>query len=111
MICTYQKQESYLVVASWNGSTLGTRVKVVRGQLVAQPTWAPDGSGILYLAPATGNGPFQMWFLPSAGFTPQPSPTPNYGPIVTPSPVEQVKPIQITTNNGFDATSPIAWST
>jgi hypothetical protein len=110
MICTYQEQVSYLVIASWNGKTLGPRRKIVTDRLVAQPTWAPDGSGIGYLAPSTGNGPFQLWFLPSAGYTPQPSPTPNYGPIVTPSPVAPTRPIQVTTNNGFDATSTIAWA-
>jgi len=110
MICSYQTQLSYLVLASWNGHTLGPRVKVVRNQLVAQPTWAPDGSGIAYLAPSSGSGPFQLWFLPSAGYAPQPSPTPNYGPIVTPSPIQPTQPVQITTNNGFDATSPMAWA-
>jgi len=110
MICTYQKQVSYLVIASWNGKKLGARQRIITNQMVAQPTWAPDGSGIAYLAPGTGNGPFQLWFLPSAGYAPQPSPTPNYGPIVTPSPLLAVKPVQITTNNGFDATSPLAWA-
>jgi len=109
MICTYEEQVSYLVVASWNGKTLGPRKRIITNQLVAQPTWAPDSSGIAYLAPASGNGPFQLWFLPSAAYTPAPSPTPYYGPIVTPSPVVPSKPVQITTNNGFDATSPIAW--
>jgi len=78
--------------------------------MVAEPTWAPDGSGIAYLAPGTGSGPFQLWFLPSAAYTPQPSPTPNSGPIVNLSPAVAVKPVQITTNNGFDATSPMAWA-
>lgn len=110
MICTYKEQVSYLVVASWNGKKLGPRQKVITNQLVAQPTWAPDGSGIAYLAPAQGNGPFQLWFLPSGAYQPKPSPTPYYGPIVTPSPVAPIKPVQITTNNGFDATSPIAWA-
>jgi hypothetical protein len=108
MICTYEEQVSNLVIASWNGKKLGPRVKIITNQMVAQPTWAPDGSGIAYLAPGTGNGPFQLWFLPTSGYA-KPRPTPNYGPIVTPSPVEPTKPIQITTNNGFDATSPIAW--
>ena len=120
MICTYQKQISYLTVASWNGSSLGPRKNIVSNQLVAQPTWAPDGSGIAYLAPGVGGGPFQLWWLPSGAYAPAPIPTPtptpggpHNGPLPspTPPPVVVIKPIQVTTNNGFDATSPLAWST
>ena len=117
MICTYEQQVSYLTIASWNGKTLGPRRRVLTSQMVAQPVWAPDGSGIAYLAPALPNGPFQLWFLPKAAYTPPaPSPTPSVSPGATPSPVPTpsprapIKPIQITTNNGFDATSPMAWS-
>jgi hypothetical protein len=119
MICTYQKQISYLTVASWNGSSLGPRKNIVTGQLVAQPTWAPDGSGIAYLAPGVGGGPFQLWWLPRAAYAPPPTPVPtptpggpHNGPIPTPSPtpVVVVKPVEVTTNNGFDATSPLAWA-
>lgn len=119
MVCTYQKQVSYLTVASWNGSTLGPRKIILSSQLVAQPTWAPDGSGIAYLAPAAGStGDFQLWWLPKAFYAPPPPPVPtptpggpHNGPLPSPSvavaPV--VKPIEVTTNNGFDATSPLAW--
>jgi hypothetical protein len=110
MVCSYEKQESFLVIASWNGKKLGVRQRIITNQLVAEPAWAPDGSGIAYLAPGVAGGPFQLWFLPAAGYAPQPSPTPNYGPIVTPSPTLPTKPVQITTNNGFDATSPMAWA-
>jgi len=120
MICTYGKQVSYLTIASWNGSTLGPRTTILTNQMVAQPTWAPDGSGIAYLAPAVPDGPFQLWWLPKAAYTapppsPPPTPTPggpHNGPLPTPTPpppIPPVKPIQLTTNNGFDATSPIAW--
>jgi hypothetical protein len=119
MVCTYQKQISYLTVASWNGSTLGPRTSILTSQLVAQPTWAPDGSGIAYLAPAAGStGPFQLWWLPKAFYAPPPAPVPtptpggpHNGPLPTPtpSPAVVVKPIEVTTNNGFDATSPLAW--
>ena len=109
MICTWDKQVSYLTVASWNGKTLGPRRVYVSNQLVAQPTWAPDGSGIAYLAPGSAvSGQFQLWFLPRAAYAP-PTPTPDYGPIVTPTPAGPVKPVQLTSNNGFDATSSIAW--
>ena len=118
MICTYEKQVSYLAIASWNGSTLGPRKIVVGNQLVAQPVWAPDGSGIAYLAPGEGDAPFQLWFLPRAAYAPPtpPPPTPTPGgpyngtlPVASPTAPVVVKPIQMTTNNGFDATSPIAW--
>jgi len=120
MICTYEKQISYLTIATWNGSSLGGRKTVVSNLLVAQPTWAPDGSGIAFLAPAVGAGEFQLWWLPKAAYvppppSPRPPPTPggpHNGPLASPSPpppVPPVKPVQVTTNNGFDATSPLAW--
>lgn len=124
MICTYQKQVSYLEIASWNGSSLGAPQILISNQLVAQPTWAPDGSGIAYLAPGGPAAPFQLWFLPKNAYAPPPpspiptpSPTPggpHNGPIPTPTPspapvAPVVKPIQVTTNLGFDATSPLAW--
>jgi hypothetical protein len=111
MICTYEKQVSYLTIASWNGTTLGVRKTIISNQLVAQPIWAPDGSGIAYLAPGLPSGPFQLWFLPKAAYTPVviPSPSPGASPAESPSPAAAVKPIQVTTNNGFDATSPMTW--
>ena len=120
MICTYEKQVSYLTIASWNGSSLGARRTIISDQLVAQPTWAPDGSGIAYFAPGVAAGQFQLWFLPKAAYAPPPAPPtpsptpggPHNGPLPTPSPTPTpppVRPIQITTNAGFDATSPMAW--
>jgi len=125
MICTYEKQISYLTIATWDGSNLGALHTVIGDQMVAQPTWAPDGSGIAYLAPGSPDGPFQLWFLPKNAYAPPPpspvpTPTPTPGgpyngqlpspaPTVAPPPVV-IKPIQITTNLGFDATSPMTWS-
>ncbi|HEV2036757.1 MAG TPA: hypothetical protein VGU71_21610 [Candidatus Dormibacteraeota bacterium] len=125
MICTHGKQESFLMIASFDGSTIGPLQAVITDQLVAQPTWAPDGSGIAYLAPSSPAGPFQLWFLPVNAYhppppSPIPTPTPTPGgpysgqlPSPTPSPAPPpvvIKPIQITTNLGFDASSPMAWA-
>lgn len=124
MICTYNKQISYLVIAPYSPGRLGARKIVIADQMVAQPTWAPDGSGIAYLAPALPDDPFQLYFIPSQAYfppapspiptpsvipggpqgTPEPSPTPSAAP-----PPPAVKAIQMTTSLGFDATSPIAW--
>jgi hypothetical protein len=124
MICSHRTQVSYLTLASWNGKTLGPRRTIVSSQLVAQPTWAPDGSGIAYLAPAVLGAGFQLYWLPKAAYTPptpSPSPvvpTPTPGVTPTPSPVPSpsptgppvvIRPVQLTSNLGLDATSPIVW--
>ena len=112
MICTYQKQESFLTIASWNGTKLGPRTTIISNQIVAQPTWAPDGSGIAYFAPGVSGGPFQLWWLPRAAYAPSPTPmaSPSGSPAASPSPAPVVKPVQVTTSSGFDATSPMAWA-
>jgi hypothetical protein len=120
MICTYQKQVSNLVIAQYSNGRITGRQAVITNQLVAQPTWAPDGSGIAYLAPALAAAPFQLWFIPRAAYVkPSPSPAPSASagasPVASPSPVPSpsplvIKPIQITVNNGFDAVSTIAWA-
>jgi hypothetical protein len=124
MICTHDAQVSYLTLASFNGSSLGTRRILISNQLAAQPTWAPDSSGIAYLAPKVIGAGFQLWWLPKAAYAPPPpspvpTPTPGgggpvNGPISTPTPAPvptpiPVKPIQMTTDLGFDATSPMVW--
>jgi hypothetical protein len=124
MICSHQTQLSYLELAAFNGSSLGPRRNVITNQLVAQPTWAPDGSGLAYLAPAQVGQGFQLWWLPKIAYAPPPpSPVPSVvptpggpvsGPVPTPSPSSApppiaIKPTQITNNLAFDATSPIVW--
>ena len=124
MICTYGKQISYLVIAPFKGANIGARQIVISDLMVAQPAWAPDGSGIAFLAPAIGDQPFQLWFLPRlAYFQPVPSPVPTPSPIPggpqnspspvpspSPTPAPVIKPIQMSTSLAFDATSPLAWA-
>ena len=125
MICTYGKQISYLMIAPYSPGKLGARKAVITDQMVAQPAWAPDGSGIAYLAPALPDDPFQLYFIPSQAYfppVPSPVPTPSVipgGPQGTPVPgptpsaapaPPPVKAIQMTTSLGFDATSTIAWA-
>lgn len=121
MTCSYEKQISNLTLASWNGSTLGPRTTIIGDQMVAEPAWAPDGSGIAYLAPGSPDGPFQLWWLPRAAYVaPPPTPTPpvipggpHNGPLPSPSsgptPAPAVR-LEVTANLGFDATSPLAWA-
>jgi Tol biopolymer transport system component len=124
MICTYGKQLSYLVLAPFTGSNIGPREVIISDQMVAQPTWAPDGSGIAYLAPAVADQPFQLWFLPrEAYFQPVPIPSPSPSPIpggpfnspspvpsASPTPAPVIKPIEMSTSLAFDASSTMAWS-
>ena len=107
--------------------TLSGRQVVVTGQLAAQPTWAPDGQSLVYVAAEGITGHFQLWQqplppppTPSPAATPlptkattqrartaKPSPTPT--PLPTPTPPPLPKPVQLTNNLDFDATSTIAW--
>lgn len=132
MICTGGTQIATVEVAAFNGVNLGPRQAVVGGQLAAQPTWAPDGSGIVYLAAEGVTGHFQLWLqqtpiaLPPPTVAPSPvaraatpsrgarlaaaTPTPTAAPAsptATPTPLPA--PVQLTTNLNFDATSTIAW--
>jgi len=94
MVCTGGTglQSTRLEVASLTGTTLGTPRVVVDGCLCAAPAWAPDGSGLVYYAPADVSGHFQLWWIAGAG-----------GAVAHP-------PKQVTTNLDLDALSPPAWS-
>ena len=47
--------------------TLGSPATLVSGQLVASPTFSPDGKAVAFLAPATPGGHFQLWTVGSSG--------------------------------------------
>lgn len=89
MICAAGPRDNRLVVAPFDGRALGARVVLVSGTLAASPAWAPDGSGVAYLAPdaADPGGPFQLWWAPAGG-----------------------QPVQVTRNAALDALSAPAWS-
>jgi hypothetical protein len=131
MICTGGTQLATIQIATFDGANLGPLVPVVSGQLAAQPTWAPDGGSIVYVAAQGVSGHFQLWLQqipqppPPPTALPTPirttpaapprgarvaSPTPTVAPpspSATPAPLPA--PVQLTTNLDFDATSTIAW--
>lgn len=124
MICTGGKQFANLEIAHFDGSTLGPAQVLVSGQLAAQPTWSPDGSSLVYLAPQGLGGHFQLWVQPvpapasAASAAPTPSSTrgsqtgratPTAPPTPTPTPSPLPQPTQLTSGLDFDATSTIAW--
>lgn len=84
-------QSTRLEVATLSGTALGPPRVLVDGCLCAAPTWAPDGSGLVYYAPSDATGQFQLWWIAGAA-TPIPKP-----------------PKQVTEHLDFDALSPPAW--
>jgi len=76
MVCTNgQPQSAELTIAPLFAGTLslGAKTVLVRGQLVASPSFAPDGKSVAYLAPNAPGGGFQLWTVavgPSTAFTP-----------------------------------------
>jgi hypothetical protein len=122
MVCSHQEQRSDLVLADFNGTSLGPLRTVLADRVVAVPAWAPNGAGIAFFSPALADQPFQLWWLPESQYTPaSPSPSPvavpsaspkstrSPTPAPSPTPVPLPKPIQVTSDLGFDATAPIAW--
>ena len=94
MICTSGTglQSTSLQIASLTGTTLGPSRTLIPSCVCASPSWAPDGSGLAYLAPADATGHFQLWWIAGAADA-------------APKP-----PLQVTTGLDFDGTSPPAWT-
>lgn len=94
MICTNNaEQTTTLQVASWNGTALGPATVLNTGPLDASPTWAPNGTSLLYLntLPTDRSAPFQLWWIPKVTSR-KPS-----------------APEQVTADLNLTATSPPVW--
>ena len=98
MTCTHGRQTADLEVATIDrGGPAGSdvslvgRATLVSGKLAASPTWSPDGSGLVYIAPALAGGNFQLWWLRGAGAAAVGAPE------------------EVTSSVGLDATSAPAW--
>lgn len=93
MVCRQGSlQSADLAVAPFDASTpaVGSPSVVAHGQLVASPSFSPDGKLIAFLAPDQGGGPFQLWS-------------------VSPSAATTHSARQITKNLALDPTSAPAW--
>jgi Tol biopolymer transport system component len=70
MLCNNgSNQSSDLVVATLDALnlTVGSPMTLVGQQLVASPTFSPDGKTIAFLAPNAPGGHFQLWTVAAAG--------------------------------------------
>jgi len=70
MVCTKGSNLSAeLEVATFDSTTLamGSPATLVSGQMVASPSFSPDGATIAYLAPVSPGGHFQLWTVGSSG--------------------------------------------
>jgi Tol biopolymer transport system component len=74
MVCTNGASAPDLVAATFSPATfsLGAPDVLVRGQLVASPSFAPDGKTLAYIGPGTLGGGFQLWTVPVAQSTAAP---------------------------------------
>ncbi|HXA27815.1 MAG TPA: hypothetical protein VN193_03620 [Candidatus Angelobacter sp.] len=93
MVCTDAQQHANLVTAPFDGTALGPLRVLVNDRLVSAPTWSPDGTGLVYLAPGSTGGGFQLWWLD--GVT---------------SATRAPHPVQVTSGVGLDASSRPAWT-
>jgi Tol biopolymer transport system component len=94
-VCSPSTTESDIQVATYDPDkhTLSNRHTVVSGGLAAAPSWSPDGTTLLYYAPASsGSGYFELWWLDRAT-TASPAP-----------------PRELTTQLDLDSTSAAVWS-
>lgn len=72
MVCRKNSNTSNeLDVASFDATSgqLGSVTTLVSGVLSASPAFSPDGKTVVYLAPSTPGGGFQLWTAPASGST------------------------------------------
>lgn len=115
MICSQSKLSTRVELAPFNGQSLGPARVLLDNGLYAQPTWSPDGKGLVYYAPGDPAGHFELWWL---SIPPPPAPSPSASPAAgvsvtplafpTPLPTPPV-PVQVTQGVDLTATSPPAW--
>ena len=70
MVCRKNSNTANEVdVASFDATTgeLGTLTTLAGGLLAASPAFSPDGKTVVFLAPATPGGGFQLWTAPASG--------------------------------------------
>ncbi len=92
VVCTSDTQTARLEVIPLVNGVAGIPRALINTCLCASPAWAPDGTSLLYLAPADATGHFQLWWL-------------NHADALNPA-----APKQVTTHLDFDATSAPAWA-
>jgi len=113
MVCTGGKQSARLVIASFDGKTLGPMRTLVASGLNAAPAWSPDGQGLAYLAPAGAGGHFQLWWVPLVPpvlttASASGSPTATATATATARPAAVVAR-QVTTDVDLTPTTPLIW--
>ena len=73
MVCDRgSNQHSDLVIAplDLNALTVGAGQTLAGNQLVASPTFSPDGKTVAFLSPTTAGGHFQLWIVAASGSAP-----------------------------------------
>ena len=103
MVCRHGGATGDLVVAPLEAASyeLGPERVVVGGQLVASPSFSPDGLSLAYFAPASEGGPFQLWTVAVGAVSPAASPPP--------SPARAPAPVLVTRNLSLDPAAGPAW--
>jgi Tol biopolymer transport system component len=92
LVCTSDTQTARLELIPLIKGVPGPPKVLIKSCLCASPAWSPDGTSVLYLAPADATGHFQLWWL------------------AHPTASTPAAPRALTRNLNLDATSPPAWA-